>query len=80
VTKVIVKKLRSASSKKSKKSKATIRRVRRTKNGVQATVYIVDSGSQTFDDDLVGAFKANITAERRANTAIFGSPDGPKES
>jgi hypothetical protein len=80
VTKVIVKSLRSASSKKSKKSKATIRRVRRTKNGVQATVYIVDSGSQTFADDLVDAFKANITAERRANTAIFGSPDGPKES
>ncbi len=80
MTKVIVKKLRSASSKKRKKGKVTIRRVRRTKNGVQATVYIVDSGSQTFDDDLVGAFKANITAERRANTAIFGSPDGPKES
>ena len=80
MTKVIVKSLRSPSPKKSKKCKVTIRRVRRTKNGVPATVYIVDSGSQTFDDDLVGAFKANITAERRANTAIFGSPDGPKES
>ncbi len=34
--------------------------------------------SKTFDDDLVTAFTANIAAERRSNTALFGSPDGPR--
>lgn len=76
MTEVTVAKLRSRPSNGRKKT-VLKKRIRR-RDG--RTVYIVDSSSKTFEDDLVHAFKANIAAERRANTAIFGSPDGPKKS
>jgi len=81
VTKVIVTKLRPTwlLKKKGRKVGAPTKLARRP-DGRQTTVYIVDSGSKTFDDDLVRAFSANIAAERRANSAAFGSPDGPQES
>jgi len=75
MTKVIVAQLRS--DPKGRRNGVPKKLVRR-RDG--RTVYVVDSTSKTFEDDLVRVFKANIAAERHANTAIFGSPDGPKES
>ena len=75
MTKVVFAKLRS--DPKSRRNGVPKKLVRRREG---RTVYVVDSNSKTFEDDLVRVFEANIAAERRANTAIFGSPDGPKDS
>ena len=56
------------------------KKVFRTHNGRRAEVYVVDSTSKSFDADLVNIFKANVAKARQENTAIFGSPDGPKDS
>lgn len=56
------------------------KKVVRTHNGRRAEVYAIDSTSKSFDADLVSIFKSNVAKARQANTAIFGSPDGPKDS
>ena len=56
-----------------------VKKVVRELNGQRATGYIVDSTSKSFDADLVSVFKSNIAKAREENTAIFGSPDGPKD-
>jgi hypothetical protein len=60
--------------------KSQVKKVFRTLNGRRAAVYAIDAASKNFDADLVRVFKSNIDRARQANTAIFGSPDGPKES
>ena len=59
--------------------RSTMKKVFRALNGRRATAYAIDSTSKSFDADLVSVFKANIAKARQANTAIFGSPDGPKD-
>jgi hypothetical protein len=75
VTKVRIAKV---SAKKSR-GRRTIKKVFRAPNGRRTTAYTIDSTSKSFDADLVSVFKSNIDEARRANTAIFGSPDGPKD-
>jgi hypothetical protein len=77
VTKVVVAKLRSYGPKR-QKNHAAKKLVHRA--GRRVAVYTVDSTSKTFDSDLVRAFESNVAAARQANTKIFGSPDGPKDS
>jgi hypothetical protein len=60
--------------------RSTAKRISRPANGRRAAIYTLDSTSKSFDSDLVRVFKANVTRARAANTAIFGSPDGPKDS
>jgi hypothetical protein len=60
--------------------RSTVKKVVRALNGRRAMAYEIDSTSKNFDADLISVFKSNVTRARHANTAIFGSPDGPKES
>jgi hypothetical protein len=46
-------------------------------NGRQVKLYVVDSNDDNFDDELIRVFSLNIDSARQANTAVFGSPDGP---
>jgi hypothetical protein len=78
VTKVIVAKIRSQAPKRRKS--AVVKKLVRGPKGRRAAIYTVDSTSKTFDGDLVHVFESNVTAARQANTVVFGSPDGPKES
>jgi hypothetical protein len=78
MTEVIVGKIRSRAPKRRKS--AVAKKMVRAPNGRRTAVYTVDSTSKTFDGDLVRAFESNVAAARQANTKIFGSPDGPKES
>jgi hypothetical protein len=60
-------------------------RVARTKHvrgpkGKQVKLFAVDSNDDNFDEELTHVFRLNIASARQANTAIFGSPDGPKKS
>lgn len=48
--------------------------------GKQLKLFAVDSSDENFDDDLAHVFSLNITSAREANTALFGSPDGPGKS
>lgn len=78
MTKVVVARVRSPAPKRGKSTVA--KKLVRRPNGQRAAVYTVDSTSKTFDRDLVRVFESNVAAARQANTRIFGSPDGPKES
>ena len=46
--------------------------------GKPVELFAIDSRDDNFEDDLTRVFSLNIARARRANTAIFGSPDGPK--
>jgi hypothetical protein len=46
--------------------------------GERMDIFDIDSNDDNFDDDLTRVFSLNIARARQANTAIFGSPDGPK--
>jgi hypothetical protein len=46
--------------------------------GKPLELFDIDSNNDNFEDDLTRVFSLNIARARRANTAIFGSPDGPK--
>jgi hypothetical protein len=76
VTKIVIAKIRSGAPKRGKRP--AVRKLVREPGGRRATVYTVDSTSKTFDGDLLRAFQSNIDAARKANTVIFGSPDGPE--
>jgi hypothetical protein len=41
-------------------------------------LFDIDSNDDNFEDDLTRVFSLNIARARKANTEIFGSPDGPK--
>jgi len=43
-------------------------------------LFEIDSNDDNFDEDLTHVFSVNVEKARAANTAIFGSPDGPKDS
>jgi hypothetical protein len=62
-----------------KRSKSAIhtRRVHGPK-GELVELFDIDSNDDNFEDDLTQVFSLNIARVRQANTAIFGSPDGPK--
>jgi hypothetical protein len=64
---------------KKKRSKSAIhkRHVHGAK-GEQVELFDIDSNDDNFEDDLTQVFSLNIARVRQANTAIFGSPDGPK--
>jgi len=60
------------------KEKARLRGGRvKTKHIAGRRVILVDSNDDNFEDDLTRAFIRNIKQVRQANTAMFGSPDGP---
>lgn len=46
-------------------------------NGKPFSLYAVDSNDDNFDNDLMHVFTLNVAKAREANTAMFGSPDGP---
>jgi hypothetical protein len=45
--------------------------------GGHVKLFVIDSNDDNFDDELTRVFTLNIDSARQANTAIFGSPDGP---
>lgn len=76
MTKVVVKKL----AREPKRQGAVTKKLIRSADGQRTAVYTVDSTSSSFAGDLVRVFESNVAEARKANTAIFGSPDGPRES
>jgi hypothetical protein len=46
--------------------------------GKPLELFGIDSNDDNFEDDLTRVFSLNIARARKANTEIFGSPDGPK--
>lgn len=72
VTKMTRKKLSRSSRLKSKRVAGSY--------GKPLSLYVVDSNDDNFDDDLTHVFTLNVAKARQANTALFGSPDGPLSS
>lgn len=46
--------------------------------GKPLELFDIDSNDDSFEDDLTRVFSLNIARAHKANTAIFGSSDGPK--
>ena len=67
---------KAARAAKSNKSLVHTKRMRGPK-GKQVKLFVVDSNDDNFDDELTHVFSLNIGRARQANTALFGSPDGP---
>jgi hypothetical protein len=62
-----------------KRSKTAIHKRRvQGPSGKPVELFDIDSNDTNFEDDLTRVFSLNIARVRQANTAIFGSPDGPK--